>query len=295
MTGCYFALKRFAVHDGPGIRTTLFLKGCPLSCLWCHNPEGKSFKPQIAFYKHKCTNCLRCANVCKNNVHDFDNEHLVTKDNCAFCSACATVCFNNAIEVFGKTVSVDEALKMVLEDRLFYETSSGGVTVSGGEPLMQADFVKALLKNLKEQNIHTAVDTCGYAPQEAFNSVLPYTDLFLYDIKAFKEETHVKLTGKSNKLIWDNLEYVTKNGKQVIIRFPFVPGYNDSEAEEIAKKLTEFNNILSVDILPYHNFSSSKYDALGLEDTMPRIPMPTKEETEKIKAIFKKQGLKVND
>ncbi len=295
MTGCYFALKRFAVHDGPGIRTTLFLKGCPLSCLWCHNPEGKSFKPQIAFYKHKCTNCLRCANVCKNNVHDFDNEHLVTKDNCAFCSACATVCFNNAIEVFGKTVSVDEALKMVLEDRLFYETSSGGVTVSGGEPLMQADFVKALLKNLKEQNIHTAVDTCGYAPQEAFNSVLPYTDLFLYDIKAFKEETHVKFTGKSNKLIWDNLEYVTKNGKQVIIRFPFVPGYNDSEAEEIAKKLTEFNNILSVDILPYHNFSSSKYDALGLEDTMPRIPMPTKEETEKIKAIFKKQGLKVND
>lgn len=295
MTGCYFALKRFAVHDGPGIRTTLFLKGCPLSCLWCHNPEGKSFKPQIAFYKHKCTNCLRCANVCKNNVHNFDNEHLVTRDNCAFCSDCADACFNDAIEVFGKTVSVDEALKMVLEDRLFYETSSGGVTVSGGEPLMQAEFLKALLKNLKEQNIHTAVDTCGYAPQEAFNSVLPYTDLFLYDIKAFKEETHVKLTGKSNKLIWDNLEYVTKNGKQVIIRFPFVPGYNDSEAEEIAKKLTEFNNILSVDILPYHNFSSSKYDALGLEDTMPRIPMPTKEETEKIKAIFKKQGLKVND
>jgi pyruvate formate lyase activating enzyme len=295
MTGLMYALKRFAVHDGPGIRTTLFLKGCPLSCLWCHNPEGKSFTPQIALYKHKCINCLKCASLCKNNGHQFNDTHTLLRDNCVFCSSCEAACFNNAIEIFGKKITVEDALNLVLEDRLFYESSLGGVTISGGEPLMQKDFVKALLIKLKEQNIHVCVDTCGYADKTAFEQVAPYTDLFLYDIKAFSEETHIKCTGKSNKIIWENLEFLDSINKPVIIRFPFIPSFNDFEADDIAKKLSTFKNILSVDVLPYHNFSSSKYEALDLEDTMPKIPMPQKRETEKIKEIFRKYNLKVND
>lgn len=295
MTGFMYALKRFAIHDGPGIRTTLFLKGCPLSCLWCHNPEGKSFSPQIAIYKHKCSLCRKCEIVCKNNVHQFDCSHNLLRDNCTFCSKCESVCFNNAIEIFGKEITVDSALKMLIEDKLFYESSSGGVTISGGEPLMQKDFVKELLIRLKEENVHTAIDTCGFVNTEVFNEIVPYTDVFLYDIKAFSEETHIKYTGKSNKIIWENLAFLDSINKPVIIRFPFIPGYNDFEAEDIAKKLSSFNNILSVDILPYHNFSSSKYDALDLIDTMPKIPVPEWEETEKIKEIFRKYDLKVND
>lgn len=295
MTGTYFALKRFAVHDGPGVRTTLFLKGCPLSCLWCHNPEGKNCKPEIALYSHKCTQCLRCADVCEESAHIFNGEHTVNRDTCTFCAKCKDACFNDAIEVFGKKITVNEALKMLLEDRLFYESSSGGVTISGGEPLMQADFLRELLILLKKENIHTSIDTCGYADKEAFDKIIPHTDLFLYDIKAFNKETHIKLTGKSNKIIWDNLKYITENNKPVIIRFPFVPTYNDFEAELIAKKLAEFKNIKSIDVLPYHNFSSSKYHSLGLTDTMPKIDPPGKSEIEKIKQIFKVQGLKVND
>ena len=290
-----YALKRFAIHDGPGIRTTLFLKGCPLSCLWCHNPEGKSFSPQIAIYKHKCSLCRKCAEVCNFNVHNFNDTHTLLRDNCTFCSKCESVCFNNAIEIFGKEITVDSALKMLIEDKLFYESSSGGVTISGGEPLMQKDFVKELLIRLKEENVHTAIDTCGYVDTEVFKEVAPYTDIFLYDIKAFSEETHIKCTGKSNKIIWENLAFLDLIKKPVIIRFPFVPGYNDFEAEDIAKKLSSFNNVLSVDILPYHNFSSSKYQALDLIDTMPKIPTPKTEETEKIKKIFRKYNLRVNN
>ncbi len=296
MIGLFYALKRFAIHDGPGIRTTLFLKGCPLSCLWCHNPEGKGFKPEIALYNHKCTQCLNCISVCENNVHVFNENHSLNRSACAFCQKCEKACFNNAIEIFGKEITVDEALKMVTEDKLFYTTSNGGgVTVSGGEPLMQAEFVKELFIKLKEMGIHTCVDTCGYVDKKAFDLVAPYTDLFLYDIKAFSEETHIKCTGKSNKIIWENLEYLNKINKPVVIRFPFVPSFNDFEADDIAKKLSTFKNILSVDILPYHNFSSSKYEALDLKDTMPKIPTPTKEQTESIKAIFRKHNLKVND
>ncbi len=295
MTGLMYALKRFAIHDGPGIRTTLFLKGCPLSCLWCHNPEGKSFSPQIAIYNHKCTNCRKCKDVCKKNVHQFNNSHDLLRDNCAFCLNCESVCFNNAIEIFGKEITVDSALKMLIEDKLFYESSSGGVTISGGEPLMQKDFVKELLIRLKEENVHTAIDTCGFVNTEVFNEIAPYTDVFLYDIKAFSEETHIKCTGKSNKIIWENLEFLDLINKPVIIRFPFIPGFNDFEAEDIAKKLSSFKNIVSVDILPYHNFSSSKYVALGLEDTMPKINTPSQEETNRVKEIFRKYNLKVND
>lgn len=292
MLGCIFAIKKFAVHDGPGIRTTLFLKGCPLDCLWCHNPEGKSYKKEMAFYIHKCTACGNCKSICENQQF---NPRNIDRSKCIACGKCENSCFNEALSLFGKDMTVDEAFNALIEDKDFYETSGGGATVSGGECLMQADFVCALLKKLKEANIHTAVDTCGYVPESAFEKVIPYTDVFLYDIKAFSEETHIRCTGKSNKLIWDNLAYLDKNDKPVIIRYPVIPTYNDFEAEAIAKKLSEFKNIQSVDILKYHNFSGSKYDALGLENTMPEVDPPTDEDLLKIKKIFTSYNLKVNE
>ncbi len=294
MTGLVFATKRFAVHDGPGIRTTLFLKGCPLDCLWCHNPEGKSYKTEVALYLHKCVSCKKCLSACKYGAQRFD-ARCIDRTACKLCGQCENACFNGAISVFGKEMTVQEAFAVVMEDKDFYESSGGGVTVSGGECLMQADFVKELLMLLKETGIHTAVDTCGYVPEEAFKKVIPYTDVFLYDIKAFSEETHIKCTGKSNKLIWDNLKYVTENGKKCIIRFPLVPEYNAHEAEMIAKKLSEFKNIEAVDVLKYHNFSSSKYEALSLENTMPQVEPPSDELYNSVKDIFARYGLNVNN
>ena len=291
MLGCVFAVKKFAVHDGPGIRTTLFMKGCPLNCLWCHNPEGKSYKKEVALYTHKCTLCGRCKEVCENQLF---SPRKIDRIKCIACGKCESACFNEAITVFGKDMTVEEAFNVLIEDKDFYLTSNGGATISGGECLSQADFVAAVLKKLKAEDIHTAVDTCGYAPESAFLKVIPYTDIFLYDIKAFSEETHIKCTGKSNKLIWDNLALLDKYDKKVIIRYPVIPTCNDFEAEDIAKKLSEFKNIESVDILQYHNFSGSKYDALNLENTMPQIEPPAKAQLDIIKDIFASYGLKVN-
>ncbi len=291
MLGCVFAIKKFAVHDGPGIRTTLFMKGCPLDCLWCHNPEGKSYKKEIAFFAHKCIGCGHCKSICENQQIEPRN---ILRENCIACGKCEKICFSEALTLYGKDMTVDEAFNALIEDKDFYLTSGGGATISGGECLMQADFVAEVLKKLKEANIHTAVDTCGYVPESAFKKVIDYTDIFLYDIKAFSEETHIKCTGKSNKLIWDNLKYLDKCNKKVIIRYPVIPEYNDFEAEDIAKKLSTFNNIESVDILQYHNFSGSKYDALGLKNTMPDVEPPTNEKLNEIRNMFSSYGLNVN-
>ena len=295
MTGTIFSIKHFAVHDGPGIRTTLFLKGWPLSCLWCHNPEGKSIKPELALYSHKCTLCQACKSICKSNAHIFTDTHTIDRAKCVACGECVDECFSDALTLFGKKVTVKEILPELLEDRDFYENSGGGVTISGGECLIQADFVKELLEELKKENIHTAVDTCGFVPQSAFMKVMPYTDLFLYDIKAFSEQTHIRCTGQSNKLIWENLEYLLKSNKRVIVRIPYVPQYNSHEIEDIAKKLSELGNISAIDVLKYHNFSDSKYSALDIENTMPTVASPTDTEIEKAKSILRGYGLKVND
>ncbi len=295
MTGTIFSVKHFAVHDGPGIRTTLFFKGCPLSCLWCHNPEGKSLSSELALYAHKCTLCRVCENVCKSNAHIFNGAHLIDRAKCIACGECADKCLSDALTLFGKRVTVDEILPELLEDRAFYENSGGGVTLSGGECLLQADFVRKLLEELKREDIHTAVDTCGFVPQSAFARVMELTDVFLYDIKADSEETHIKCTGHSNKLIWENLEYLLKNGKEVTVRIPLVPEYNSHEIEGIARRLSELKKVSAIDVLKYHNFSSSKYSALDMENTMPCVSAPSSKETERAKEILRGYGLKVND
>ena len=270
MKGKIVELKRLAVHDGPGIRTTVFFKGCPLKCLWCHNPEGISFQSQTAFYENKCIGCGECR-----------REDFTTGD-----------CLGEARVEYGKEITTDDLLPLLLEDKDFYEATGGGVTLSGGECLCQADFCAELLKVLKKEGIHTAVDTCGYVAKEAFDKVLPYTDLFLYDIKAFDEDVHIKCTGKSNKLILENIRYLDACGKEIQVRIPYVPGHNDGQMEKIAVFLRPLENVKAVKVLPYHNFAGSKYAALGMENTLPKT-LPTPEELERARQLFRSAGLTV--
>ena len=264
MTANIYAIKRFAVHDGDGIRTTVFFKGCPLKCVWCHNPESIDFKPQIAYYQNKCIGC----NECK-------REGFKTED-----------CLGEAQVLYGKKVSLEELLPQLLEDKEFYETSGGGVTISGGECLAQPDACAMLLKMLKENGVHTAVDTCGFVTKETLDKVVPYTDIFLYDFKAYDEDVHIRCTGKSNKIILENLKYLSSIGKDVEIRIPYVPDYNDKEIEKIARFLADLKNITKVRVLAYHNYAGSKYAALGMENTLPER-VPTNEEVEQAREIIR--------
>ncbi len=281
-------IKRFAVHDGDGIRTTVFFKGCPLKCVWCHNPEGICFEPQTAYYKEKCINCGECASVCPNKAHKIENgTHIYIRDLCKGCGKCADACLSSALKFYGQSVSIDELMPILLEDREFYENSGGGVTLSGGECLMQADFCAELLKRLKKEGIHTAVDTSGFVPRAAIDKVIDYTDVFLYDIKAIDEETHIRCTGKSNGIILENLKYIDSLGKKTEIRVPFVPNFNDTEIGKIAEFVESLKNVIRVRVLPYHNFAGNKYVSLGLKNTLPET-LPTEEQLKTATDIFGK-------
>ena len=292
MQGKIFEIKRFAVHDGDGIRTTVFLKGCPLKCVWCHNPEGIGFEKQLSYYEHKCVGCGACAEVCPEGVHTFENGiHKVDREKCKACGRCEAVCLSQALKLYGEEISVDELLPLLLEDREFYENSNGGVTLSGGECLMQADFCAELLKRLKENGIHTAVDTCGFVPKEAIDKVMPYTDIFLYDLKAFDEEVHKKCTGQSNRIILENLRYIDQCGKAIEVRIPYVPDYNSDQMEKLAELMSGLKNLTKVRVLPYHNYAGSKYEALGMENCLPKDLPEQRDINEAIQTI-KKYGIK---
>ena len=256
-------IKRLAVHDGDGIRTTVFFKGCPLKCLWCHNPESISFRPQEAFYENKCIGCGQC------KLQDFSHRD----------------CLGDARRIYGQEYTPDELLPLLLEDRDFYETSGGGVTLSGGECLCQATFCQQLLEMLKQEQIATAVDTCGFVQRSAIDRVLPYTDIFLYDLKAMDEEVHIRCTGQSNRLILENLKYIDSQGKSIEIRVPFVPNFNHDQMEKIADFVATLQHVTAVKILPYHNYAGSKYRALGMENTLPDT-LPTPEQLQAAEAIL---------
>lgn len=211
------SVKRFAVHDGDGIRTTVFFKGCPLACKWCHNPECISCGVQVGFYEHKCVFCGKCAEVCPNGCNKIENRdgkpfRVFDRNRCTGCGKCAVVCPENAIELYGRTVDTAALAAELIKDKPFFDSSGGGVTVSGGEPLMQADAAADLLKRLKAVGVSTAVDTCGAVAREAIEKVLPYTDAFLYDVKAIDPKVHKNCTGRGNALILDNLRFLGKVG-----------------------------------------------------------------------------------
>lgn len=288
-----FEVKRFAVHDGDGIRTTVFLKGCPLRCLWCHNPEGLRTLPELAFRADKCRSCLLCVGVCPNGAHAATAEgHVFHRERCVGCGKCEAVCPSSALKHYGREMTPEELLPLLLEDRDFYETSGGGVTLSGGECLLHADFCAELLRLLKENGIATAVDTCGFVPREALDKVLPYTDVFLYDVKAIDASVHRRCTGQPNGQILENLRYLDACGKAIEVRIPFVPDHNDGEIAAIGAFLSGLQNLTKLRVLPYHSFAASKYASLGIEDRLPER-LPTEEELTAARETLRSYGLTV--
>ena len=226
-TGTVFEIKRFAVHDGPGVRTVLFLKGCPLRCRWCHNPEGISPEPQLAYYEHKCLHCGECVEACPHDAHGLaDGRHAFDATKCVACGACVEVCLGRALKLFGRRLTALVARDAVLEDRAFY-ADGGGVTLSGGEPLLQAEFCAELFRLLRAEDMHCAIDTSGAVSWESFEMVLPVTDMFLYDVKHVDDRLHREHVGRSNRQILENLERLTECGVPVEIRIPVIPGFND--------------------------------------------------------------------
>ena len=248
-----FDIQRASFVDGPGIRTTVFFKGCNLKCAWCHNPESQSPKTEMLFYKSKCTECGKCKEKCEK-----------IREKCDFCGKCALFCPNDAREVCGREYTADEVFEIIEKDRSFYEGSGGGVTFSGGECMLQIDFLYQILKKCKEAGIHTAVDTAGHVPFEYFKRIMPYTDLFLYDVKCADSEKHRKYTGVGNEQILINLKKLLDSYARVIIRVPVISGVNDSE-EEIGKIKKICTGAEKIELLPYHAMGEHKYEALGRE------------------------------
>ena len=294
MTGRVFEIKRFAVHDGDGIRTTVFLKGCPLRCVWCHNPEGLRGEKELALYDHKCVRCGACAAVCPNGAHEVtEKTHLFHREKCLACGRCAPVCPNGALTLYGRDVEADALLPELLADRDFYEASGGGVTLSGGECLLQADFCRELLMKLKEAGIGTAVDTAGDLPWENFEKVLPFTDTFLYDVKAASPGLHRSLTGAENGRILENLRRLSKRGADIEARVIFVPGKNEAEMPAVADLLAGLSRPPRVRLLAYHDLARSKYRALSLSDEAMPAAVPTAAQMEALAALFRSRGLTI--
>lgn len=264
-----FDIQKFSIHDGPGIRTNVFVKGCPLRCIWCHNPESWNTSPEMLFSAEKCTACGMCARICSNGCHEFaDGGHGFLRENCVACGKCVEHCRGDALELCGKVCTAEECLEIVMMDKVFYDNSGGGMTVSGGEPMMHFDFTQELLRLAKEEGLHNCIETCGFAPWNCFEQLLPFVDIFLYDIKAVKSEKHREYTGQDNALILENLRRLDQAGAKVYLRCPLVPGLNDGGDDllAIANLANSLENVEEIDIEPYHPLGVSKAARLGMTE-----------------------------
>ena len=263
--GKVFNIQKFCLNDGPGIRTTVFFKGCPLNCAWCHNPESKTSAASVMLDLERCSLCGRCAEKCSKKAHDFKDGHKIDRERCVSCGECVEKCLNDAITLCGKEMTIEEAVAEVLKDKPFYEASGGGVTLSGGEPLLQFDFAYEILKACRENGINTAVETCGFAEKEKILKIAEVTDLFLFDWKLSDSELHKKYTGVGNGAILENLLALDEMGAKTVLRCPIIPGVNDTKShfEGIAGVANRMKNVCKIEVLPYHSLGADKLKKLG--------------------------------
>lgn len=290
MTGTIFDIKRFAVHDGPGIRTTVFFKGCPLRCLWCHNPESMKIQRQIVFFENKCIGCGECFKRCPNKAIEATPQgRKYYRERCTLCGTCVEYCYAEATVMQGKIVSVEEVIEEVKKDMPFYENSGGGVTLSGGEPTMQPEFCIAILQESKKAGMHTALDTSGYTKFDILKEIIKYVDLILYDLKVIDPQKHKEYTGVTNEIIISNLKEVDKIDVPIEIRIPTIPGFTDSEDNLLAtcELINSLRNVERIKMLPYHRLGEGKYARLDIEYKLKGLDAPNKARMEQITDFMK--------
>lgn len=297
LKGLVFNIQKFSIHDGKGVRTLIFMKGCPLSCLWCSNPESQSLSVEIIDVKSNCIKCGKCYYICPNKAVS-DNDFNIDKDLCDKCGICADKCYANAKKKVGNVCSVEDLMEKIEKDYLIYRNSEGGVTVGGGEPMMQAEFVAELLKQCHSINIHTAVETCGYSSWDKAESIFKHTDQIFFDLKHMNSFEHKKLTGVDNSLILKNAEKLSGMHKEIIFRIPLIPTLNDN-VENIRSTgvfvagLMKRTADIKIEILPYHSMGVDKYMWLGREYELKEIKPPDKDYVKERENILKKTGCNV--
>jgi len=293
LTATVFNIQRYSIDDGPGVRTTVFFKGCPLSCLWCSNPESQNPTPEVSWRYTSCKRCGTCVAACPEKALTLtDGEILVDRALCNRCGICVDACLHEALSISGKLMTVDDVFKVIKRDKDYYEASGGGITASGGEILGQADFVAALFKRCKEDNIGTCADTSGFGSPASLMKILEYADIALYDLKHLDPQEHMRACGQSNELILSNLELAYKSGVQVIIRVPLIPDYNTSDdaLTAIAKAVRERAGDSEVNIMPYHSYGANKYRMLGKTYRLENLRELMQKEKNRAKEIFESFG-----
>lgn len=271
VSGIVFDIKKAAIHDGPGLRTTVFVKGCPLTCIWCHNPESIRPQPEIKYLSMKCTGCGACVRACAQACHSIKaGAHTIDRTRCIQCGSCTDACPAEALELIGRPMSAEEVLGIVIRDRAFFESSGGGMTISGGEPMAQFEFTRTLLQGAKALGLHTCLDTCGFARTDNYTRIRKYTDIFLFDVKETDPERHREFTGRDNVRILDNLRHLDRLGAGIILRCPIVPGCNDRKEHltAIGRLADSLNNVSQINVMAFHPFGAHKSEQIGSAYTL---------------------------
>lgn len=296
-TANVFDIERFATKDGPGIRTLVFMKGCPLACHWCANPESQVSRSEVIYYADRCAGCGRCLKICPQGAISRDDKYglLTSVEKCSLCGLCVDECYRAARKILGKQFTVSELLSEILKDEPFYLTSGGGVTFSGGEPLLQAEFISDVSKACRARGIHVAIETCGFVPWKNFQTLLPQLDLIFYDLKHTDAQKHRQATGVDNKKILENLLELAKSFDNLTVRIPVVPGFNDTleEFEKMFEFLAKLKKLQSVELLPYHRLGSSKYKGLGRNYLLEGVSALTPNDLSSFLEAGKKRSLPV--